>query len=78
MAASGVARAALAHLAPKVEIKGYMTRMGAHEIDRAHFDCDQIDQNPFWVPDAAAAEDWAEYLDGLRKAGSSVGAMIVR
>ncbi|MEO9574700.1 MAG: chorismate synthase [Lentilitoribacter sp.] len=76
VAASGVARAALSHLAPKVEIKGYMTRMGAHEIDRANFDWDQIDQNPFWVPDAKAAETWAEYLDGLRKSGSSVGAVI--
>ncbi|MEP1354460.1 MAG: chorismate synthase [Tateyamaria sp.] len=76
VAASGVARAALSHLAPKVEIKGYMTRMGAHEIDRANFDWGQIDQNPFWVPDAKAAETWAEYLDGLRKSGSSVGAVI--
>ena len=36
----------------------------------------QIDQNPFWTPDTQAAEDWAEYLDGLRKSGSSVGAVI--
>lgn len=50
--------------------------MGPHGIDRARFDWEQIDQNPFWTPDAAAAEDWAAYLDGLRKAGSSVGAVI--
>ena len=30
-----------------------------HEIDRARFDWEQIDQNPFWTPDAQAAEDWA-------------------
>ena len=30
----------------------------------------------FWTPDAQAAEDWATYLDGLRKSGSSVGAVI--
>ncbi|MEL7090470.1 MAG: chorismate synthase [Pseudomonadota bacterium] len=76
VAASGVARAALAHLVPGIEIKGYMTRMGAHEIDRDRFDWDQIDQNPFWTPDAQAADDWADYLDGLRKSGSSVGAVI--
>ena len=76
VAASGVARAALEHLIPGVEIKGYMTRMGAHEIVRDRFDWDQIDQNPFWTPDAQAAEDWAGYLDGLRKSGSSVGAII--
>jgi len=50
--------------------------MAAHGIDRARFDWDQIDKNPFWVPDAHAAETWAQYLDGLRKSGSSVGAVI--
>ena len=76
VAAGGLARAALNKLAPGIEIKGYMTRMGAHEIDRNKFDWDQIDQNPFWVPDADAAQTWADYLDGLRKSGSSVGAVI--
>ena len=76
VAAGGLAREAIKALVPGVEIKGYMTRMGAHEIDRDRFDWDQIDQNPFWVPDAQAAETWAEYLDGLRKSGSSVGAVI--
>jgi len=76
VAAGGLARAALAKLAPGIEIKGYMTRMGAHEIDRDRFDWDQIDRNPFWVPDAQAAATWADYLDGLRRSGSSVGAVI--
>jgi len=76
VAAGGLARAALNTLAPQIEIKGYMTRMGAHEIDRANFDWTQIDQNPFWTPDAQAAVTWADYLDGLRKSGSSVGAVI--
>jgi chorismate synthase len=76
VAAGGLARAALAQLAPEIEITGYMTRMGAHEIDRDNFDWDQIAQNPFWTPDAAAAETWADYLDDLRKSGSSVGAVI--
>lgn len=76
VAAGGLARAAIRTIAPGVEIRGYMTRMGAHEIDRARFDWDQIDANPFWTPDAEAAETWADYLDGLRKSGSSVGAVI--
>jgi len=76
VAAGGVARAALESLVPGIEIKGYMVRMGAHEIDRSRFDRDEIDRNPFWVPDARAAETWADYLDGLRKAGSSVGAVV--
>ncbi len=76
VAAGGLARAALARLAPSVEITGYMTRMGVHEIDRENFDWDQIAQNPFWTPDAKSAETWADYLDDLRKSGSSVGAII--
>ncbi len=76
VAAGGLAREAIKAIAPGVEIKGYMTRMGAHEIDRDRFDWDQIDQNPFWTPDAGAAQVWADYLDGLRKSGSSVGAVI--
>jgi len=76
VAAGGVAREVLKALAPGIEIKGYMTRMGKHEIDRARFDWEEIERNPFWTPDAKAAETWAGYLDGLRKAGSSVGAVI--
>ncbi|MEM1077893.1 MAG: chorismate synthase [Pseudomonadota bacterium] len=76
VAAGGVARAALEALAPGLQITGYMTQMGPHGIDRAKFDWDQIEQNPFWTPDPQAAEEWAGYLDGLRKSGSSVGAVI--
>ena len=76
VAAGGLAREAIKALAPDLEIKGYMTRMGAHEIDRDRFEWNQIDENPFWVPDEKAAETWADYLDGLRKSGSSVGAVI--
>ncbi len=76
VAAGGLAREAIKAIAPQVRITGYMVQMGPHKIDRNAFDLDQIDQNPFWVPDAKAAADWAEYLDGLRKSGSSVGAII--
>ncbi|MEL7099451.1 MAG: chorismate synthase [Pseudomonadota bacterium] len=74
VAAGGLARAALAELAPGIEIKGYMTRMGVHTAEAR--DWDVVDQNPFWCPDAKAAEAWADYLDDLRKSGSSVGAVI--
>ena len=76
VAAGGLAREAIRAIAPDVQITGYMTRMGAHEIDRSRFDWDQIELNPFWSPDAQTAADWANYLDDLRKSGSSVGAII--
>jgi chorismate synthase len=76
VAAGGVARAALAVLAPGLKITGYMVQMGTKHIDRSRFDAAQIDQNPFWVPDAQAATEWAAYLDDLRLSHNSVGAVI--
>lgn len=76
VAAGGVARSALAKLAPNIEITGYMVGMGELTIDREQFDWKAIDQNPFWIPDPSATDEWAEYLDTLRKSGSSVGATI--
>ena len=76
VAAGGVARAALNALAPGLTITGYMVQMGPHGINRSRFDWDEIKRNPFWGPDAAAADLWAKYLDDLRKSGSSVGAIV--
>jgi chorismate synthase len=75
VAAGGVARAVLAALVPGLAIAGYMVQMGPRAIDRARFDPGEVEQNPFWCPDAATAAAWAEDLDGYRKAGSSIGAV---
>jgi chorismate synthase len=50
--------------------------MGPHKVDRARWDWDEVERNPFFCPDAKAAAEWEGYLDGIRKAGSSVGAVI--
>ena len=76
VAAGAVARAALAVLVPDLRIAGYMVQMGVKAIDRARVDLAEVDRNPFWCPDAVAAAEWAEYLDGLRLAHNSVGAVI--
>lgn len=76
VAAGGVARAALSVLVPDLRVTGYMVQIGPHRIDRTRFDLDEIARNPFWVPDAQAAVDWAEYLDAIRKSGNSVGAVV--
>ena len=76
VAAGGVARKVLGDLAPDLRIVGAMVRMGPKAIDPEAWDDAEIGRNPFWCPDAGAAADWAEYLDGLRKSGSSVGAVI--
>ncbi len=76
VAAGGVARAVLAHLLPNMKITGYMVQMGPRGIDRTRFDASLIRSNPFFCPDALAAEDWAGYLDELRLSHNSVGAVI--
>lgn len=76
VAAGGVARQTIEALAPGCRITGYMVQMGLHGIDRTRLDMDEIERNPFRVPDATAAGEWARYLDGLRKSGSSAGAVI--
>ena len=59
-----------------VRIRGALVQMGPHAIDRARWDDAAIDDNPFFCPDPVAAEQWATYLDSIRKAGSSCGAII--
>ena len=72
VAAGGVARLVI----PEVSILGYVSEIGGDAIDRANFDQVEIGNNPFFCPDAKAAARWAEQVDAVRKAGSSVGAMV--
>lgn len=76
VAAGGVAQAVLRELVPGLRITGYMVQMGVKQIDRARFDRDEILRNPFFIPDAAVVDEWADYLDAIRKGHSSVGAMV--
>ena len=50
--------------------------MGAQKIDRGNWNWNETANNPFFCPDAKAVDPWTEYLEGIRKAGSSVGAVI--
>jgi chorismate synthase len=75
--AARVAAGAIARLViPNVTIRASLVQVGPHRIDYANFDWDQVDQNPFYCADARAAAEWEGYLDGIRKAGNSVGAVI--
>ena len=76
VAAGGVARAAIAVIAPEVTITGYMTRMGEKHIDRSRFDRAEITRNPFHSPDAGSVEEWDAYLSHIRKGQNSVGATV--
>jgi chorismate synthase len=73
VAAGAVARAVLG---AAITIRGALVQIGPHRIDREAWDWRLIEDNPFWCPDAVTAALWADYLDGVRKAGSSAGAVI--
>jgi chorismate synthase len=57
-------------------VRGALVQMGPHKIDRGNWDWDEVGNNPFFCPDAKAAERFADYLDGIRKSGSSIGAVL--
>jgi chorismate synthase len=57
-------------------VRGALVGMGKLTIERANWDWDEVARNPFFCPDAKAAERFADYLDEVRKRGSSVGAVI--
>jgi chorismate synthase len=72
VAAGGVAR----KVVPEVRLRGALVQLGPHPIDRARWSDEAIDDNPFFCPDPVAAKEWETYLDGIRKAGSSCGAIV--
>lgn len=72
VAAGGVARAVI----PEVSIRAWVEEIGGDAIDPANFDAEEIDRNPFFCPDAAAAARWEAMIDAARKAGSSLGAIV--
>jgi chorismate synthase len=75
--AARVAAGAIARKVIKtVRIRGALVQMGPHRIDRTHWDWAEVERNPFFTPDAKAAKFFEDYLDGVRKAGSSCGAVV--
>ena len=76
VAAGAIARKVLDKLYGKVTIRGALVQMGTEKIARANWSWDAVDGNPFFCPDAEAVAGWEEYLEGIRKSGSSVGAII--
>ena len=73
VAAGAIARKVLGD---SVRIRGALVQLGPHHIDRDSWDWDAVEDNPFWCPDRKAAQSWEGYLDEIRKAGSSIGAVV--
>ncbi len=73
VAAGAIARKVLG---AGVRIRGALVQVGPHRIDRARWDWEAVEDNPFWCPDRQAAQSWEGFLDQVRKAGSSTGAVV--
>ena len=72
VAAGAIAR----KIVPGLRVRGALIQMGPEKIDRARFDWEEVERNPFFCPDAQKAKFFEDYLDAIRKRGSSVGAVI--
>ena len=72
VAAGAIAR----KIVPGLNVRAALVQMGEHKIDRSRWDWNEIGNNPFFCPDAKQAKFFEDYLDGVRKSGSSVGAVI--
>ncbi|MBF0092912.1 MAG: chorismate synthase [Alphaproteobacteria bacterium] len=73
VAAGAIARKILG---PSVSIRGALVQVGPLGIDRSLWDWNEVERNPLFCPDPYASEVWATYLDDVRKAGSSIGAVV--
>jgi chorismate synthase len=75
--ATRVAAGAIARkIVPGMTVRAALVQMGPHKIDRGNWDWDEVARNPFFCPDKDKAAFFEGYLDGIRKAGSSIGAVI--
>jgi chorismate synthase len=72
VAAGAIAR----KIVPGMSVRGALVQMGEHKIDRSRWSWEEVGRNPFFCPDAQQAKFYETYLDGVRKRGSSVGAVI--
>jgi chorismate synthase len=76
VAAGAVARKVLDSLYKGMRLRGALVQMGPHAIDRARWDWDEVSKNPFFTPDVQIVAKWTEYLESVRKKGSSCGAIV--
>ncbi|MGP1254264.1 MAG: chorismate synthase [Kiloniellales bacterium] len=76
VAAGAVALKLLHHLLDNLTLRAALVEMGGDRVARENWDWEQVGANPFFCPDAMAAERWATQLDAARKQGSSLGAVV--
>jgi len=73
VAAGAIAKKYL-HTRYGITVRGYLARLGP--IKAENFDWDEVENNPFFCPDAGKVSKMESYIDALRKEGNSIGARI--
>ena len=73
VAAGAVARKILGD---NVRIRAGVIQLGPHRIAPEAVDFDAVHDNALFAASAAVVPAWEDYLDGVRKAGSSIGAVV--
>ncbi|MEW5703651.1 MAG: chorismate synthase [Pseudomonadota bacterium] len=73
VAAGAIARKILG---PKIVIRGALIQIGPHRVEPSRWDWETVNANPFFCPDPVVAKEWEIYLDGIRKSGNSIGAVV--
>ncbi len=76
--ASRVAAGAVARrvLGDGIRIRAGVVQLGPHRIAPEAVDFDAVARNPLYAASDAVVAEWETYLDGVRKAGSSIGAVV--
>jgi chorismate synthase len=74
VAAGAIARKIIAK--HDIKVRAALTQMGEIEINRSNWDWNEVEQNPFFSPDKNSVTNFENYLNKIRKDGSSVGAII--
>ena len=73
VAAGAVARKVLGG---GIVVRAALVQIGSDGVDRSRWDWNEVERNAFWCPDAAMVPVWESRLEAVRKAGSSIGAVI--
>ncbi|MGA8157212.1 MAG: chorismate synthase, partial [Rhodoplanes sp.] len=75
--AARVAAGAIARkVVPGLSVRGALIQVGRHRIDRDRWDWAEVERNAFFCPDQKMAAVFADFLDEVRKKGSSIGAVV--
>ncbi|GAA0621398.1 chorismate synthase [Brevundimonas kwangchunensis] len=73
VAAGAVARKVLGE---SIRIRAGVVQLGPHRIAPDAIDFGAVHDNALFAASTAVAPEWEAYLDGVRKAGSSIGAVV--